>query len=56
VFDQYFPKEIDLKSGLGVRKDVCSIGFEPNPNHRSRLQLLQGYYNAQGREGLGMVG
>ena len=42
-FDKYFPK-----TGRVKRKDVCVVGFEPNPKHRPRLQRLQSYYRSLG--------
>lgn len=42
VYHQYFPHDIEY------RRDVCSLGFEPNPKHKSRLQLLGAYYRSQG--------
>ena len=47
VFDHYFPR-MSLKSG-GVRSDVCAVGFEPNPLHKRRLQLLGSYYRSRGK-------
>lgn len=42
-FDKYFPKADRIN-----RKDVCVVGFEPNPKHRSRLKKLQSYYGKMG--------
>jgi hypothetical protein len=50
VFEQYFP--MDINANKRVRSDVCAIGFEPNPNHKARLQLLGAYYHSQGESNL----
>ena len=42
-FDAYFPLTDRIK-----RKDICVVGFEPNPKHRKRLQRLQSYYQSLG--------
>lgn len=42
-FDAYFPRENRIK-----RSDICVVGFEPNPNHRKRLERLQQYYTSKG--------
>jgi len=39
-FEKYFPRE--------TRPEVCSIGFEPNPNHGKRLDELEDRYAAMG--------
>ena len=46
IFDKYFPRNSDMTS-VSARQDICSIGFEPNPHHKSRLQLLQAYYHSK---------
>mmetsp|Transcript_43258 Transcript_43258/g.72115 ORF Transcript_43258/g.72115 Transcript_43258/m.72115 type:complete len:346 (+) Transcript_43258:117-1154(+) len=40
VFQKYF--------GPGPRCNVCTIGFEPNPSHSRRLDILQRRYRASG--------
>lgn len=47
VFNKYFPRDTDI-SNTKLRHDVCSVGFEPNPKHKSRLQLLNAYYASHG--------
>ena len=42
-FDKYFPEIHRIK-----RKDICMVGFEPNPKHRKRLKRLQSYYQSFG--------
>lgn len=46
ILDAYFPK--DITNANKGRGDVCSVGFEPNTAHKSRLQLLSAYYKSQG--------
>jgi hypothetical protein len=43
VFPQYFGKD-----NVTWKKDVCAIGFEPNPAHIPRLKQLARRYTARG--------
>ena len=43
VFDEYFGSNITTR-----RREVCAMGFEPNPHHMERLTMLKARYNALG--------